>query len=138
MTIYKRPGSPYYYYDFYFEKRRYQASTHLRNKTIAHRVECIKKAELAQRRAVILPKKQIPLFRDFAGRFLHTVKVEWRANTHRAYLSCVRNLESVFGRKYLDEITLEMIRAFKETPIEQRRSPATINQLGYRATENKG
>ena len=29
MTIYKQPGSPYYYYDFYFEKRRYQASTHL-------------------------------------------------------------------------------------------------------------
>ncbi len=38
MTIYKQPGSPYYYYDFYFEGRRYQKSTHLRNKTIAHRV----------------------------------------------------------------------------------------------------
>ena len=45
MTIYKQPGSPYYYYDFYFEKRRYQASIHL--KTVAHRVECIKKAKLA-------------------------------------------------------------------------------------------
>src|SRR5467141_723028 len=128
MTIYKRPGSPYYYYDFYFEKRRYQASTHLRNKTIAHRVECIKKAELAQRRAGILPKKQIPLFRDFAERFLHTVKVERRANTHRAYLSCVRNLEPVFSRKYLDEITPEMIRAFKEVRLGQQRSPATINR----------
>jgi len=108
MTIYKQPGSPYYYYDFYFEKRRYQASTHLRNKTVAHRVECIKKAELAQRRAGILPKNQIPLFRGFAERFLHTVKVERRPNTHRAYLSCVRNLEAAFGRKYLDEITPEI------------------------------
>ena len=54
MTIYKQPGSPYFYYYFYFEKRRFQASTHLRNKTIAHRVECLKKAELAQRRAGIL------------------------------------------------------------------------------------
>ena len=53
MSIYKQPGSPYYYYDFYFEKRRYQASTHLRNKTVAHRVECIKKAKLAQRHAGI-------------------------------------------------------------------------------------
>jgi len=128
MTIYKQPASPYYYYDFYFEKRRYQASTHLRNKTIAHRVECIKKAELAQRRAGILPKKQIPLFRDFAERFLHTVKVERRHNTHRAYLSCFRNLEPGFGRKYLDEITPEMIRAFKEARIEQQRSPTTINR----------
>src|SRR5260370_42347711 len=127
MTIYKQPGSPYYYSDFYFEKRRYQASTHLRNKTVAHRVECIKKAELAQRRAGILPKKQIPLFRDFAERFLHTVKVERRANTHRAYLSCFRDLEPVFGRKYLDEITPEMIRGFKEARLEQQRSPATIN-----------
>ena len=66
MTIYKQPDSPYYYYDFYFEGRRYQKSTHLRNKTIAHRVECVRKAELAQRRAGILPKKQIPLFGDFA------------------------------------------------------------------------
>src|SRR5258708_3526041 len=128
MTIYKQPGSPYYYYDFYFEKRRYQASTHLRNKTVAHRVECIKKAELAQRRAGILPKKQIPLFRDFAERFLHTIKLERRANTHRAYLSCVRNLEAAFGRKYLDEITPELIRTFKEARIEQKRSPATINR----------
>jgi Phage integrase SAM-like domain len=128
MTIYKQPGSPYYYYDFYFEKRRYQASTHLRNKTVAHRVECIKKAELAQRRAGILPKKQIPSFRDFAERFLHTIKVERRSNTHRNYLSCVRNLEPVFGRKYLDEITPEMIRAFKEARLELHRSPATIKR----------
>src|SRR5229473_1036015 len=128
MTIYKQPGSPYYYYDFYFEKRRYQGSTHLRNKTVAHRVECIKKAELAQRRAGILPKRQIPLFRDFAERFLHTIRVERRRNTHRAYLSCVRNLEAAFGRKYLNEITPEMIRAFKEARIEKRRSPATINR----------
>jgi site-specific recombinase XerD len=128
MTIYKQPGSLYYYYDFHFEKRRYQVSTHLRNKTVAHRVECIKKAELAQRRAGILSKKQIPLFLDFAERFLHTIKVERRANTHRAYLSCVRNLEPVFGRKYIDEITPEMIRAFKEARLEQQRSPATMNR----------
>ncbi len=128
MTIYKQPGSPYYYYDFYFEGRRYQAATHLRNKTVAHRVECVKKAELAQRRVGILPKKQIPLFQDFAERFLHTVKVERRGNTHRACSSCVRNLEPVFGRKYLDEITPEMIRGFKEARIEQERSPATVNR----------
>src|SRR6267154_564528 len=128
MTIYKQPGSPHYYYDFYFEKRRYQASTHLRNKTVAHCVECIKKAELAQRRAGILPKKQIPLFRDFAQRFLHTVKVERRSNTHRNYLSCVRNLDPVFGSKYLDEITPEMIRGFKEARLEKRLSPATVTR----------
>ncbi len=128
MTIYKQPGSPYYYYDFYFEKRRYQASTHLRNKTVAHRDECIKKAELAQRRAGILPKKQIPLFRDFAERFLHTIKAERRSNTHRNYLSCMRNLEPAFGSRYLDEITPEMVRTFKEARLEQQRSPATINR----------
>lgn len=128
MTLYKQPGSPYYYYDFWFEGRRYQKSTHLRNKTIAQRVESVRKAELAQRRAGILPKKQIPLFRDFVERFLHTIKVERRPNTHRAYSSCVRNLEAVFGRKYLDEITPEMIRGFKEARIEQHRSPATINR----------
>ena len=128
MTIYKQPGSPYYYYDFRFEGRRYQKSTHLRNKTIAHRVECVRKAELAQRRAGILPKKEIPLFREFADRFLRTVKVERRRNTYRNYLSCVRNLEPTFGPKYLDEITPQMIRSFKEARIEQQRSPATINR----------
>ena len=53
MIIWKQPGSPYYYYDFCFEGRGDHASTHLRNKTVAHRVECIKKAKLAQRRAGI-------------------------------------------------------------------------------------
>ena len=128
MTLYKQPGSPYYYYDFYFEKRRYQASTHLRNKLVARRIECIKKAELAQQRAGIVSKKEIPLFRDFAERFLHTVKVERRRNTHRAYLSCVRNLEQAFGRKYLDEINPQGIQTFKEARIEQQRSPSTINR----------
>lgn len=128
MTIYKQPGSPYYYYDFWFEGRRYQKSTHLRNKIIALRVECVRKAELCQRRAGILPKKEIPLFREFADRFLHSVKVERRSNTHRNYLSCVRNLEVVFGSKYLDEITPQMIRSFKEARLEQQRSPATINR----------
>jgi len=128
MTIYKQPGSPYYYYDFYFEGRRYQKSTHLRNKTIANRVECVRKAELAQRREGILPEKQIPLFGDFAEHFLHTIKVERRSNTHRNYLSCVRNLEPAFGRKDLDEITPEMIRNLKEARIEQQLSPATINR----------
>jgi len=128
MTIYKQPGSPYYYYDFYFEGRRYQKSTHLRNKTVAHRVECVRKADLAQRRAGILPKKQVPLFRDFAERFLHTIKVERRSNTHRNYLSCVRNLEPAFGSKYLDEITPEMIRRFKEARLEKHLSPATVNR----------
>lgn len=128
MTIYKQPGSPYYYYDFYFEGCRYQKSTHIRNKIVAYRVECVRKAELAQRRAGILPKTQIPLFRDFAGRFLHTVKVERRSNTHRNYLSCVRNLEPAFGGKYLEEISPEMIRRFKEARIEQQLSPATINR----------
>jgi len=122
MTIYKQPRSPYYYYHFYFEGRRYQAATHLRNKAVAHRVERVNKAELAQRCAGILPRKQIPLFRDFAERFLHTVRVERRRNTHRAHLSCVHNLEQVFGRKYLDEITPEMIRGFIRLPQGRRES----------------
>ena len=40
----------------------------------------------------------------------------------------MRNLEPVFGRQYLDEITPEMIRAFKEARLEQQRSPATVNR----------
>ena len=59
-------------------------------------------------------------------------RMERRNNTHRNYLSCVRNLEVMFGRKYLDEITPQMIRAFKEARIELQRRPATINR-DYRA-----
>jgi len=58
MTIYKQPGSPYYSTTSISKSADYQASTHLRNKTVAHRVECIKKAELAQRRAGILPRSR--------------------------------------------------------------------------------
>ncbi len=36
----------------------------------------------------------------------------------RASISCVRKLEPAFGGKYLDEITPEMIRAFKEARLK--------------------
>ncbi len=48
------------------------------------------------------------------------LKVERRSNTHRNYLSCVRNLEPSFGGKYLDEITPEMIQTFKEVRLENQ------------------
>ena len=36
MTIYKQPGSPYYYYDFYFEGRGHHASTLAKRLTFIH------------------------------------------------------------------------------------------------------
>jgi integrase len=128
MTVYKKRGSPYYYYDFIFEGRRQQGSTHLTSKAAAERIESVKKADLAQRRVGIVPKTQIPLFSEFAQDFLETVKVERRKSTHRGYSISVRNLEPAFGKKHLDEIAPETIRAFKEARMGQNRSPATVNR----------
>jgi len=89
MTIYKQPGSPYYYYDFYFESGDYSGSTHLRNKSVAHRVECIKKGRTGPEARGNSPEEADSPVPGFCRAFSSHVKVERRANTHRAYLSCV-------------------------------------------------
>jgi integrase len=127
MTLYKRPNSPYYYYDFIFDGQRYARSTRVTNKVAAERIQSVLKANLAQSRVGIVLRKEIPQFSDFAKQFLENVKAERARNTHRSYSTSVRMLTRVFGGKRLDAITPELIRNFKEARLRQKRRNSTVN-----------
>lgn len=127
MSVFKRKGSPYYRYDFLFEGRRYQGSTRLTNRIAAQRAEDVLRGRLAERRAGIVEAKPVPVFKDFAPRFLEMVKPEIRPNTHRSYSISVRNLKPWFDSQRLDEITADAIRQFEESRLKKGRA-APVHQ----------
>ncbi len=128
MRVFKRKGSPYYRYDFLFEGRRYQGSTKLTNRIAAQRAEDIQRAKLAERRAGIVERKPVPLFQDFAEEFLERVEPELRPNSVRLYRTSLENMRALFGAKHLDGIAADEIERFKQSRLEQGRSPSTVNR----------
>ncbi len=128
MSIFKRKGSPYYWFHFLFEGRHYQESTKFTNRRAAERAEAIRKTGLAQARAGMVERKPAPLLKDYAPRFLEKVRLELRASTHRRYSVSVENLLPWFGSKRLNEITAEAIGQFKEARLREGRAGATVNR----------
>jgi integrase len=142
MSVFKRKPSPYYRYDFVFEGRRFQGSTKLTNKNAAGQAESILRAKLAQSRAGIVERTKVPIFRDFAPEFLERTKNEMRPNTSRGYrvsLGLVLAedgkrsertgmLLDWFGGNRLDEIRADEIERYKQSRLEQGRSPCTVNR----------
>jgi integrase len=128
MSLYKRPDSEFYQYEFLYGGRRYRGSTKHTNLRAAERVENTLKTKLANSRFGIKELKPVPVFSDFAPRFLEMVRPELRPNGYRTYAVCLRNLLSVFRTKRLDEITPAMIQEFKEARLRVGRSGATVNR----------
>jgi hypothetical protein len=72
MSVYRPAGSTIYCYDFQYNKQRYRASTGLRTKADAERVEWREKERLAQEAQGIAPvdptdKAASPLMQDWAN-----------------------------------------------------------------------
>lgn len=128
MSVFKRPDSPYYAFDFIFKGRRCRGTTKLTNKTAAQRYENNLREKLAKQRGGILDPEPPPLFKTFAEQFLETEKHAMSANTARCYGTSLKNLRQRFGAKRLDEITASEIDRFKTARLEARRSPSTVNR----------
>ncbi len=128
MSVFKRKGSPYYRYDFHFDGRRFQGSTKLTNRKAAGQAESILRARLAQSRAGIVQRKPVPVFWGFAQEFLERAKAELRVKSSLRYQVSLRSLKPWFGVKRLDEITADEIERYKQSRLEQGRSPSTVNR----------
>lgn len=139
MSLYKRPDSGVYWYEFLFGGRRYRGSTKHTNLRAAERVENTLKTKLANSRFGIVERKPVPLLRDFARAFLERVKPEIRGNTLRGYRVSLGlskdgkeerygGLLSWFGSKQLDEIVADEIERFKQARMERELSPCTVNR----------
>ncbi|MGO9591534.1 MAG: tyrosine-type recombinase/integrase [Candidatus Acidiferrales bacterium] len=128
VSVFKRKGSPYYVYDFIFKGRRCRGTTKLTNKIAAGRYENNLREKLAKFRAGILDPEPPPLFKAFAEQFLERTKNEMRPNTTRGYGVSLKSLKPRFGSLRLDEITADGIERFKQSRLEQKLSPSTVNR----------
>jgi integrase len=128
VSVFKRADSRFYQYDFLFQGRRYRGSTKFTNRVAAQRAEDVLRGKLAGSRAGIVERKPVPSFVDFAGEFLERVKPELRPGSLRNYWISFRNMRVFFGSRCLDEISADEIERFKQSRLEEGKSPSTVNR----------
>lgn len=126
MSVYKRGNV--WSYGFSFNKKRIQKSTKQGNKRIAEQMEAAHKTALAKGEVGIVDKKSAPAFDPFADEFLVAVKAARSPATHRRYGVSLVSLRGCFGRRRLDEITVEHIEQYKLKRLGDGRSNATVNR----------
>jgi hypothetical protein len=128
MSVYKRGNV--WWFDFWFERRRYQVSSGFTNKRAALQVEAMRKTELLEARAGILHRKPAPVFEDFVqDEFLPWSKIhnEAQPKTHAYYRVSSKSLSAFFGKLPLDAITAGDVERFKVMRAEWV-SPASTNR----------
>jgi integrase len=126
MSVYKRPDSRYYQFEFVFKGHRYRGSTKLHNKTAAQRYECVLIERLAKQRGGIADPEPAPFFYLFAAQIIESEK-QLRSTTLRNYHVQLRNLEP-FHKLRLDEITAKGIGEFITKRLSDGRKAATVNR----------
>jgi len=77
MSLFRKPRSPFWWYSFTYEGKRYRSSTKETKKTAAAAVEAETVLKLKQGTALAKPSKDVRLM-DFAVRFM-----EWVENSHK-------------------------------------------------------
>jgi integrase len=78
LSLFQPPDSRYWWYQLYFEGKRYRKSTKQTKKTAAAVIEARMLARLEEGRASDLHRKKPPILRDFAVEFL-----DWVDNSQR-------------------------------------------------------
>ena len=128
MSVFKINGSPFYQFDFIYRGRRYRGSTKQTNKSAAQRHESNLRQKLANDRSGILELEPPPRFSEFAEEFLDRTAHEMRGNTIRCYRNSLKNIKAYFGSRRLDEISADEIEKFKQSRLQDKLSPSTINR----------
>src|SRR5271170_3118391 len=111
MAVYRRGKT--WWYVFEFEGRKIQESSGFRNKTAALRAEAKRRTDLLERRAGYTKFKLPPKFEEFVKQFLEWSKQQHRSKTHELHQMNCQILKRFFRRKYLDEITSDLVEDFK-------------------------
>ncbi len=111
MSVYRR--GKIWWYVFEYQGRRIQESSGFTNKVAALRAEAKRRMDLLERRAGFKKPVPAPKFEQFVEEFLKWSEQQHRPKTHELHdLNC-QTLKRFFRGRYLDEITREMVEAFK-------------------------
>ena len=136
MTLYKRPGSKYWWMKFTFDGALVQRSTMVANKRDAQTVESAFRTQLALGKIGIEPKKEIPTFEKYLDDFLKWLKVEHagKPTSYKRYYFSSLPLKKFFGKAKVDRLSLEQIKKYvvwrsaqKSRKTKQSISRETVN-----------
>ncbi|HYT24097.1 MAG TPA: tyrosine-type recombinase/integrase [Candidatus Polarisedimenticolia bacterium] len=128
MAIYKREGSEFYTYEFYFNGKRVRKCTDQTNKDVARDLMAVHRTRLAKGEAGIVEPNAAPLFKTFAADWLKGIKLKKCRNTHRCYADGVRALGEHFNGFTLDKIVAERIEEFRNKRLSEGLNNAGANR----------
>lgn len=116
MSLFRKPRSPFWWYTFYFQGKRYRASTRKATKAAAATVEAEALASLNAGIATFDKTRKPPTLREFSVRFLEWVdnSQQLEPNTRRFYRYGWRLIGFTrLPSMALDQITTEIVDCTK-------------------------
>src|SRR6266566_2946526 len=125
---YKREGSEFWSYEFYFNGRRVRRCTDQTNRDAALDIMAAHRTRLAKGEAGIETPSAAPLFKTFAADWLKGIKLKKCFNTHRCYADGIRALGEHFNAFTLERITAERIEEFRNKRLTEGLHNAGVNR----------
>lgn len=125
MQLKRKARSPFWWYDFYFEGKRYRGSTGEKTKAAAGTVAATTLTRLTEGSTINKRSHRAPILREFSKRFLAWAENSntLKPNTRRYYKYGWRLLSfSVLASMPIDQITAETIDVMKfRRPVVDRK-----------------
>jgi integrase len=125
MTVRRHPHSPYWYYDFWFRKRRYQGSTRQTSKVKAREYE---RQLINELEAGHDPLSKSPLMKDLEAQYKTWIEVNRSTDHTDRSKRAIRNvLSRMKGVRVAEDVTPSKIEDFKTRRLGEGMSPFTVN-----------
>lgn len=124
--IYKKKGSPFFYYAFYQGKKQVHRSSHSTSEREARRLLREAEGDVARGRIPSVNFDKV-LFDDLCESFLTDYRVNRKRSIDKAERS-VKYLKASFGGMRANHISTDMVEKYIEKRQEARLSNATINR----------
>lgn len=124
MGIYRRHGSPYWYYSFTVHGRRISGSTKALNKTLARQIAEAKKIDLLRDQVNLKVKRRMPL-QELASEFLDWSKAHKRSYKRDVVLA--GHLTTFMGSKDIVDISSLDVEEYKKKRVKEVKG-STVNR----------
>jgi integrase len=112
MSLYKRPGSKYWWMKFTFDGEEVRQTTRCTNKRDAQTYESAFRTALALGNVGIEPRRTTPTFEKAADDFLAWSKIPLGEGTHQRYLYACLPLKQFFGKTKVDKLDSQSVEKY--------------------------
>lgn len=128
MSLYKKSGSRFWWYDFVFNGQRIQRSSKVENRREARNIEKAAWTQLARGEVGIEEKPKVE--RKTVGELLDGLLANYEQNgkDSKPNLSTLKGARQAFGTKMSDTLTTEQVEHYVEKRLHEGARPATVNR----------